>query len=65
VTGVTRALAVNGLDPGTNEIQQVAITGGPTGGTFTLTYSGQTTGAIAYNATRGGADGSRGAVEHR
>jgi hypothetical protein len=51
VTGVTRALAVNGLDPGTNEIQQVAVTGSPTGGTFTLTYSGQTTGAIAYNAT--------------
>lgn len=33
------------------ETQVVTITGTPTGGTFTLTYSGQTTSAIAYNAT--------------
>lgn len=33
------------------EIQTVTITGGPTGGTFTLTFAGQTTAAIAYNAT--------------
>lgn len=32
------------------EVQSVTITGGPTGGTFTLTYSGQTTAGIAYNA---------------
>lgn len=37
--------------PQTNEVQQVAITGSPTSGTFTLTYSGQTTAAIPYNAT--------------
>lgn len=36
---------------GTDEVQTVTVTGVPTGGTFTLTYSGQTTGAIAYNAT--------------
>lgn len=35
---------------GTAEVQTVTITGGPTGGTFTLTYSGQTTAAIAFNA---------------
>lgn len=35
----------------TNELQTVTITGTPTGGTFTLTYRGQTTGNIAYNAT--------------
>lgn len=35
----------------TNEVQTATITGGPTGGTFTLTWSGQTTAAIAYNAT--------------
>lgn len=35
---------------GTDEVQQLAITGSPTGGTFTITYSGQTTAAIAYNA---------------
>ncbi|MCM6777930.1 hypothetical protein NDR87_31470 [Nocardia sp. CDC159] len=33
-----------------NEIQTVALTGSPTGGTFTLTFSGQTTANIAYNA---------------
>jgi hypothetical protein len=35
----------------TNEVQQVQITGSPTGGTFTLTFDGQTTATIAYNAT--------------
>lgn len=39
------------LEPLSNEVQQVAITGGPTGGTYTLTYSGQTTAGIAYDAT--------------
>lgn len=33
------------------EVQTVTITGSPTGGTFTLTFEGQTTAAIAYNAT--------------
>jgi hypothetical protein len=32
-------------------VQTVAITGHPTGGTFTLSYAGQTTAAIARNAT--------------
>lgn len=32
------------------ETQTLTITGTPTGGTFTITYSGQTTAAIAYNA---------------
>lgn len=36
---------------GTNEQQTVTITGTPTGGTFTLTFRGQTTAAIAYNAS--------------
>lgn len=44
VTGVS-------LPAGTNEVQTVTITGTPTGGTFTLTYGGQTTAPIAYNAT--------------
>lgn len=35
----------------TNEIQTLTVTGAPTGGTFTITWSGQTTAAIAYNAT--------------
>lgn len=35
----------------TNEVQTLSITGGPTGGTFTLTFAGQTTATIAFNAT--------------
>lgn len=35
----------------TEEIQSVTVTGGPTGGTYTLTFNGQTTAAIAFNAT--------------
>ena len=33
-----------------DELQTVTITGSPTGGTFTLTFGANTTGAIAYNA---------------
>ncbi len=33
-----------------NEVQTVTLTGGPTGGTFTLTFEGQTTAGIAWNA---------------
>lgn len=36
---------------GVNEVQTVTLTGGSTTGNFTLTYSGQTTGNIAYNAS--------------
>lgn len=36
---------------GTNEVQVVTITGGPTGGTFVLHFEGEDTSAIAYNAT--------------
>jgi hypothetical protein len=36
---------------GTSEVQLITITGTPTGGTFSLTFGGQTTAAIAYNAT--------------
>jgi P22 coat protein - gene protein 5 len=34
----------------TAEVQTVTITGTPTGGTFTLTFNGQTTAGIAFNA---------------
>jgi hypothetical protein len=50
IAGVERATAIDGYIPAVNEKQSVTITGSPTGGTFTLTYSGQTTAAIAYNA---------------
>ena len=35
---------------GVSEVQTLAVTGTPTGGTFTLTFKGQTTAPIAYNA---------------
>jgi len=34
----------------TNEVQQIAITGTPTGGDFTITWNGETTDDIPYNA---------------
>lgn len=37
-------------DPGQNEIQRVSIPSATSGGTFTLTFEGQTTAAIAYDA---------------
>lgn len=36
---------------GTNELQTLLIAGGGTGGTFTVTFSGQTTAGVAFNAT--------------
>ncbi|MGW0865742.1 phage tail tube protein [Streptomyces sp. NPDC002611] len=39
------------LAPLSDEVQQVAITGGPTGGTYTLSFNGQTTASIPYNAS--------------
>lgn len=49
---VFRATTLDNYDPGQDDEQQtVAITGGPTGGTFTLTFDGQTTAAIAFDAT--------------
>jgi hypothetical protein len=36
--------------PATSEVQTITITGTPTGGTYTLTFDGETTGNIAYNA---------------
>lgn len=37
--------------PDTAEVQTVTITGTPTGGTFTLSFGGQTTSALAHNST--------------
>jgi len=49
--------ALNGLASvpaatgGVNDVQTVTISGTPTGGTFTLSFGGQTTSALAYNAS--------------
>lgn len=51
VVGVL-AIELRGMVRGTgNEIETVTITGGPTSGTFTLTFAGQTTSGIAWNAS--------------
>jgi hypothetical protein len=47
VTPVWHMDGMGGLD----EVQTVTITGTPTGGDFTLSYDGETTDAIAYDAT--------------
>lgn len=50
----TQAQAVipqGSLSSGTNQTETVTIVGGPSSGTFTLTSQGQTTSAIAFNAT--------------
>jgi hypothetical protein len=50
---VNTYIGTNVVADSADEAQTVTITGSPTGGTFTLTYSGQTTAAIAYNAAAG------------
>ncbi len=49
-SGLTKGVSYY-LDHGTDEVQTITITGTPTGGTFTLTFGGQTTAPIAYNAS--------------
>lgn len=39
------------LTGGTDEVQLLTMTGSPTGGTFTLTFGADTTGALPYTAT--------------
>lgn len=51
-------------DGQTNEVQSATVTGEPTGGTFTLTYDGQTTAAIAYNASAGAVQGALNALSN-
>jgi hypothetical protein len=48
--GITPVWHMDG-SPGTDEVQTLTVTGSPTGGTFTLTFGGQTTGTITYNAS--------------
>lgn len=48
---VTNNTLKSGGTGGVNEIQRFTFSDTPTSGSFTLTYNGQTTAAIAYNAT--------------
>lgn len=47
---ITVSTSQDGVLP-VDEVQTLSLPTTPTGGTFTLTYSGQTTGNIAYNAS--------------
>lgn len=49
--GRTYFLRIENKGDQLDNLNVLTITGTPTGGTFTLTYKGQTTGTIAYNAT--------------
>lgn len=46
-------ISLDGIFEGnyTDEVQTLSITGTPTGGTFTITYDGQTTAALDFDAT--------------
>jgi trimeric autotransporter adhesin len=50
-TNVSLMTADYSLLVGTNEVQTITLATGASGGTFTLTFLGQTTSAIAYNAS--------------
>lgn len=50
VTNYTQRDFTKTLIGGTNEVQTVTLTGNPTGGHFTLTFSGQTTSNIQHDA---------------
>jgi len=52
VTIPTNSL-VSGETGGVNEVQDLIFSAVPTGGSFTITFDGETTAAIAYNATVG------------
>jgi hypothetical protein len=47
----TKIKVYQGLGTNVNAVQTLTETGAPTGGTFTLTFNGQTTAPIPYNAT--------------
>lgn len=59
ITGNASSLVVNGIGilqtqgafAGADEVQSVTLNGGPSGGTFTLTYNTYTTGTLAYNTS--------------
>jgi len=51
MTNIDTVTCTGGPLPGVNEVQTITITGTPTGGTFALTFDGQTTAGIAFDAS--------------
>lgn len=44
-------MSISATNSSVNEVQQLAITGNPSSGTFTITFSAQTTSALSWNAS--------------
>jgi hypothetical protein len=51
LAGGSGAFSIDVLPTGTSAVQLVAVSGSPTGGTFTLNFAGLTTTPLAYNAS--------------
>ena len=51
VPSASATVLVSATRYATDAVQGVTLTGGPTGGTFTLSFGGYTTGALAYTAS--------------
>lgn len=53
IAGAVTTTTAGSADPATNEVQTITLTDGhvASGGTFTITYDGQTTSALAYDAS--------------
>lgn len=53
IAGSVATTTAGSASPATNEVQTITLTDGhvATGGTFTITYDGQTTSALAYDAS--------------
>ncbi len=49
--GAVNIATVQEASSAVNEVETVELTGGPTGGTYTLTFNAETTAGIAYNAS--------------
>lgn len=58
----TKVKVFQGLGTNHNDEQTLTITGTPTGGTFTLSFNGLTTAAIAFNATAAAVAAALGAL---
>lgn len=50
LAGVGRAFSIETLSPGVNQVELVSIVGAPTGGTWTLSFAGQLSAPIPWDA---------------
>lgn len=64
MTQIDTVTVTGGPLPGVNEVQTLTITGTPTGGDFTITFDGQETAAIAWNANAAAVDSALDALSN-